>query len=45
MTQSVIKSSMTKLGFPYEEPMTMKYDNRAAIYTTNNVVFHERTNI
>ena len=34
---------LTEIGFPPKGAMPMFYDNQAAIYITNNSVFHEKT--
>ena len=38
-----LKNLLMELGFIQPEPMLMHCDNQLAIYTAQNLIFHERT--
>ena len=38
-----VHSLIAEFGFQHDKSIPMYYDNQAAIFTTNNPVFHERT--
>lgn len=38
-----LQNFLQEIGFPTATPMSLFYDNQAALHIASNLVFHERT--